>query len=211
MTTEYGLVHADSVQSPLEAIERIASSGGDIWESAVDAALAAADLGDMARWIIGDLALLVGKRYGTNRIDEFARSIGHRKSTVQEYRRVCAYWQKSTRVDFLDECPTIRWSHMRDAMRLKDLKQSVQFLRECADQNFTVEQAAVDLKKRLGKPVPPRKALDVEATLTGIRDNAVTFLVVDTLLPPALDAALREARPVRVVIYEIPSLEGGAA
>lgn len=161
----------------LEAIENAASSGRDVWEMVISAGIDASDKGDEARWMIGDLALLVKKSYGDDAIGKFAKDIHAPVKRVEEYRTVCAFWdrQKSARADFLAELKNVYYSHYREALRLGDYDKAVQFIEDCALNDWTYEAARLEVNKRLGKPEPSAKILDTVARVEDIDGLSITI------------------------------------
>jgi hypothetical protein len=185
-----------------ETIER-AAEHGDVWETILSAAIDAAEQGDASRWLIGDLAILVEKSYGEDRIGEFAKGIGTAVKTVKQYRLVCRFWnrEKSPREDFLAELKTVKWTHYREAMRLKELGKAIEFIEECAINAWTCEAASVELDTRLGKPPPVRKLLDKETAL-GIDRSMLKLSVTYEELQRLIEYGVLKGKRVRVVIYE---------
>ena len=121
---------------------------------------------DLGRWLIGDDALAIETSYGGKEVEKYATGINVPKERVQEYRTVCKFYPLSARAEFLESNPTITYTHMREAMRLKELAKAWKFLRECSQQARTVELARIRLTEMLGKPVPPIKdVFDVQSVL----------------------------------------------
>jgi len=192
---------------PIELLERAAKSGSDIWESCVSAGIEAKGMLEEGRWTIGDLAVLVGKRYTANLIGEFANAINYEVASVREYRRVSRFWwEKSRRLELLER-QQLHYSHFQDAMRLKDPQKAAAFLHECADKEWTVERARVELSKKLGKPVPPPKLLDgLEVCIMSIHKSRIELdvLGMDLEAKEALVNAWAQGKPVRVQIHALP-------
>jgi hypothetical protein len=135
-----------------------------------------ADL-DGRKWSLGDLARLLGKRYGKDIIGTFAAEINMEKARLAEYRRTCAFWLKDDREALLMECRLLTYTHLRDAMRLKDLNDARAFLLRANDNEWNVEQARIELDKLLGKPVPPLTLLDF-STLNYRYDAATRTMTI---------------------------------
>lgn len=113
---------------------------------------------DDGRWTLGELALQIETQYNAHTIEEFAKQVGAEKSRVYEYRKVYGFYADFLPVQkFREETPMLRYSHYRDAMRLKTADKVLDWLNEVNGNGYTVEEARVKLCKRLGKPVPPRK------------------------------------------------------
>lgn len=130
---------------------------------------------DQGRWLIGDLALEVDKRYGKNTVADFAKQINVPVNRVKEYRTTCKFWQNSVRTDILDNNPVITYTHMRKAMRFKDVSIARRFIDECAGNAWTVERAGIEIKARLGEPVPPMNVLNVIARIEHVSIHTGDF------------------------------------
>lgn len=112
---------------------------------------------DTGRWIVGDLACLVVSRYKEHNLDDFAREINVQKASVYQYRQVCAFYEPSTRVEFLETNSRITYTHMRIAMALKSLDRAYDFLQEASANGYTTDEAAHHIGEIVGnggnKPV----------------------------------------------------------
>lgn len=141
-------------ESAIDALESASQAGENIYEAAISAGIQARESGDSAKWLIGDLALLIRKDYGQDTIGQFAGDIGTAVERVHEYRTVCKFYPrraehgKPARADFFD-MPAITYSHMRMAMRLKDFDAALEFLEDCSLNRWKCEKAAIELKKLL--------------------------------------------------------------
>lgn len=160
------------------------------WEQLADAGRRAADDMDRGRFTIGLLALEVEKDYGNDSIGKFAVDIHVEKDRVQDYRGVCAYYEKSIRTGILTECPNLRFSHFKVAKRFGDLASSLAFLREANDNAWSCELTRIKAIERLGQPTPPMKLLDDSGPLS----------VVLARVASALGGTDKQ---VRIVIYEV--------
>lgn len=155
-------------------------------------------------WVIGDLALLVKKEYGENRIGEYAKEILQPVAQVKEYRTMARFWKKSARTDFLT-LEGISYSHLKLAKRLKKFEAAADFVRECSDHLWTVEKAAIELDKRLGKPEPPVKLLDAIATVRQVETHDPNGAVIVLQCAPGVDGFALEAidgKTVRLVVWQ---------
>lgn len=188
----------------LEAIEQAAAEGNDVWEMVVSAGIQASDKGDESRWLIGDLALLVRTEYGEDSIGKWAKDIKCPVDRVKEYRTVCGFWDRelSARADFLAELKNIYYTHYREAMRLKDYDAAVEFIEECAMNDWSVEAARLELDKRLGKKAPPAKLVDSELPVYRLDKCKVTFELAPDAAARLFDT-VDNKRVVRLVVYEV--------
>jgi hypothetical protein len=137
------------------------------YEALCDMARSAAASLDTGRFLIGDIALDVTKDYGNNSIAQFAKDVNIPVGRVREYRTVCKFYEIQHRQKLLSENPTLSYSHLRAAMRLKDIRAATAFLEAAAVNAWTVEQTGVKLLETLGKPTPVMKLLDIEVTVCG--------------------------------------------
>ena len=170
----------------------------DTYEQLCELGRTAAEHIDTGRFTVGDLALLVQKHYRRDTIGRFAKDIGLPKARVNEYRRVCRFWSESERQRLFDTYGRmVNYTHLRESMRLKDKAAALAFVTECGDNAYTVEQAHVELRKRIDPDASiPVKLLDGLGLVIGIRNDIVT-LRVDSELTTALHDAMRAKSPVR--------------
>lgn len=175
------------------------------WESIISAGIEAQNRMDGGRWMIGDLALLVQSEYGQGSVEQFARDIKVELPSVRSYRTVSAFWHResSTRVEILATLPNLSWSHFRAAMQLKDMHAATDMLHTAAAHDWTVEAFRLELKRRLGKPEPPVKLIDIETQISDMKSGC---RVVFTLTPDQyarLIETWRDGRIVRVAMWEV--------
>jgi len=183
--------------TPLDLITHIVTTepAETGWQAVCDAARSAAADEGMNRWLIGDLALLVDKQYGRNRIGEFAVQANMPVSTVKQYRRVSSFYENDTRVSF----ENLSYTHFRSAMALKD--DAVTVLTEAASNQWTTERLTVEVAARRGKKITAKKLLDVEAEIRGgsLLNGTLTLWIAEgDLLATVIDY-----KRVRVKLYEV--------
>lgn len=163
-TTLDGVIGTDAETQPaqtsslnpdmiLDLIDQSIEAGEDPWEIITDAGIVAAADMDIYRWFIGDLACRIEKKYGENRIGEFAKTIHAPVDRVEEYRTVCRFYKKSARAE-ISGVPYTIW---REAMKLMH---PLDFLRRASALEYTVERARIHIAKVLGKPVSTSKLVD---------------------------------------------------
>ena len=195
-TTSITLYTADIIA----AVERKAAQGHPFFEDAVTVCLDASEKMDEARWLIGDMALLISltKQYGADMIGEFAKRINVSVDMAKEYRLMAAYYEKSARTDLLGQLAILSYSHWKIAKQLKDkdledghiggIDDSIAFLYTCADGGWTIERARIEMDKLLGKePKQPEESeekevplLVLEAYVTSIDGKIVTLNTTNT-------------------------------
>jgi hypothetical protein len=137
------------------------------WDVVCETGRLAASQLDEGRWILGDLALLVDKQYGEDKMGDFAKECQVPKKRIYEYRQVCGYWGSSVRAD-LWELPTVTYSLMRLAMRLENVDEARRFVERTASKGYTVDKAHYVMGRLLGlagkRKRRPKKLADFVAT-----------------------------------------------
>jgi hypothetical protein len=108
------------------------------WEELVSAGIEARESKDNSQWVIGDLAVLVAKNYGTSALEDFSKTIGINKNTVLRYRAVSKVWLPTEREYSL--------SH-RHHMILCSRDDRYEWLEEAASNQWSVEELRLRLKK----------------------------------------------------------------
>jgi hypothetical protein len=103
------------------------------WEELILAGINARKQGDQSNWELGDLALEVATVFGEDALGEYAERVGVNLNSLQEYRRVAAAFEMSTRVHILT------WSHHRVAAGEED---RAEWLRQAVDHGWSVSQLA---------------------------------------------------------------------
>ena len=123
----------------------------DDWEALASAGREVMQHMDTGRWLAGDLALRVEKRYGTDALGKYAADIGiAQRATLKAYRQVAARYEKEIRIAF----PALSWSHYRAALRAKD--DAELFLVQAQDNGWPVAELNRAIAAAIGAPVPPR-------------------------------------------------------
>jgi len=98
---------------------------------------------DNGRYAIGELALQVTNTYGKSQLSHFATMINISKSSCYDYRMVSAWLRDNPQCGKFRDEPTLTWSHLKMAARIKDVKEAEKFLNQCADDALTIEQAGL--------------------------------------------------------------------
>lgn len=149
-----GEIPLDQIDLLLAAAER----GDQIWDDAISIGLDCSETDSKSAFKLGDLACAVEKRYGENRIVEFAKTIKRDVSSVKERRTVCRAFPKKVRAEFLDDNPNLFYSHLRKAapiVRKMSLDAAFTLLEQASVLDWTVEKLGVEKDKLLGKQVKP--------------------------------------------------------
>lgn len=120
------------------------------WEALCSYGLQISSSLDKNRWILGDLACIVGTKYGEDFIGHYAKEIGQHKKTLEGYRRVARFYPDRLRVELFEDCPNLFYSHYKNAMRAGNTDDARRYLVECSANNWTVDEASRYLSDRLG-------------------------------------------------------------
>jgi hypothetical protein len=141
--------------APLDfSIEQVS----DDWEELASAGREVMQHMDTGRWLAGDLALRVEKKYGTDALGKYASDIGiTSRETLKKYRQVSERYEKGTRGAF----PALSWTHFRDAMRAKD--DAELWLVQAQDNGWPSAVMARAIAAAIGARVPPRKLWEGQA------------------------------------------------
>ncbi len=137
-----------------------AERGEQVMEEALELGATMAWNDSNSAFIIGDLALMVTKRYGKNKIAEFAKGIRKGVNSVKDRRTVCKRFPKALRATFRAENPNLYYSHFRTALRVEKklgLDHALDFLRTASIDDWTVERTGVEADKKVGKEVKPAR------------------------------------------------------
>lgn len=108
---------------------------------------------DNARWQIGDVGNLVMELYSDRSIEEFAKDINQRKSTVYQYSKVSKFYGVDLRERLKEEMPNLSYSHLREGLRIADTctPDVIAWLEQVSDHSWTADQASHELTKQLGR------------------------------------------------------------
>jgi len=101
------------------------------WKDAVTIGQKLVEYKETSVWLLGDLALQVGKNYGLDSLGKFAAEIGINKNSLQQYRRVSAAFPPNTRSKFL--------SHRHHLILASD-KNRFSLLEQCEKEGITTSQ-----------------------------------------------------------------------
>lgn len=202
-------------QQVLEMVYRKADAKQPFYDEAVAVCLDASEKMDEARWLIGDMALLVcqEKHYGDDKIGDFAKRINISVDRAKEYRLMAEYYEKSARADSLAHLANLSYSHYRIAKQLKNhggLDASIKFLELCADNSWTIEAAIVELNRLLGREPKVKEGADAEAKpepeaviecyITAIEGTTVTLNATNV-------RDLKTGRLYRIEVYALAAEE----
>jgi hypothetical protein len=179
----------------LEAVQRDLEGGLDPYDTAQSIGIAAMDALDEGRFVIGDVLTFLQRTYGEYIVATFAIGIGCNKKTCYQYGQVAQFYPIEERAG-IRAMANVRYTHMRDAMRLRDYEAALAFLHYVADNDLTVEQAGLALKERLGKPTRPAPVFAGELLCITVEDECIGFKTYEPL-------ALVANRAYRIKIEEI--------
>ena len=158
---------------------------------------------DTGRYTIGDLCNLIETHYRGHEVEEFARQINVPFKRVYEYKRVCDFYEPSARAEYLEANPSITYSHLRLAMKFKDYDQAMDFLDDASAGAWTVDQAIREYTERVGKRVPPTRAVDVDAVICGRNTdpNVISIKFPQTEADKLARMAVTGQAQVRIVVF----------
>lgn len=170
----------------LDIIERDLENATDL-DSAIAIGQDAAADEERGRWRLAAIADQLDRAYGKSIIADFARSVNRKRSYVYEAAQTLSFYGLGNVIELVGDTRVITFSHMRDAMRAfrklhpENLDtardEAVHWLDVVAADMMTVEQAAVELKKRLGAPEPV--ILRFTATVRSVGEHHVLLAVPD--------------------------------
>lgn len=199
MATDYEKALDDIIA---EAERVPAGREGDyLYERIQSAGIQASEETDARYWFIGGLGNLLlsrygkgpGKdsKYGKNVIGTFAFDIQTGKRKVYEFVAVCGFYPDFARRALLNECATLKFAHFEVAMRLgKHFKKkhglnaydvAIDYLNECHRMEWGPDEAEAVALERMGKPRPPQKVFEANATLQTVKQvrNEPTLVVLE--------------------------------
>lgn len=164
---------------------------------------------DLYRWALGDLAGLVKKSYGDNRLGEFAGAINMRKKTLAQYRWLAARFSRESGAR--EMFPTLSFSHYRAVAGVADFESAMDYLQQAADNAWSVELLELNVKAAdsedgamVDKPVRYLNAF-AAAYVENLQDGWVRLQFVEGLDVAALKAV--NGLKVRVILESIPESE----
>lgn len=184
----------------LTALQEASKRGDDIFEEAVTTAIAYGEGLDNGRWVIGEIATMLGTRYGEDIIGKFAYAIKYRPSTVREYRGMFEFWGDA-RDEVMDRYADCNWTMMREAKRSGNLVEALELLEEAALNNWDAVAIAAELKRRRKKP-QRRKLLEIETDEWALDEQGLILRLGEE----ARDV-LKEYETVKIVIWSLPEIQ----
>lgn len=167
----------------------------DTWEALCDAGRQAVERMDKDRWLIGDLAISATWQADGNLV-EYAREIGLGYKSVYQYRTMALFYPVSTRVEFADT--NITYSHMREAMRLRDPILAIEILREASDNGWSSDKTGYEVSEELkggvgGADDPLEPCTDDELNTLRVKYSANPTHII-----PRLIATIDQLKAARV-------------
>lgn len=139
---------------------------------------------------LGELAnIITGKLLDRPRINlkEFSAQIGVRAGSLSQYRNVVKFYGgRGACFEIFDRAPNIKFTHLREAMRMKNTDDAVEMLLKWAKENYSVDRAIADTKEALGGDSRPASLYRGSGRIINIRDNVLTVE-----LNPADDEIMR--------------------
>jgi len=128
----------------------------ETWEDIVSLGLVAREYKDKSQWVLGKCALFVETKYGESNTDKYAKEIGVDAKTLQNYRWVVK--------SYLKDDPEFKPSSklpfkLYETVATMPKEERTKFLEQADDNNFSIERARVERKKKEGKPIHPAFSL----------------------------------------------------
>jgi hypothetical protein len=117
------------------------------WENLIDVAMVAREWHDKSRWILGDVAKEVVRRWGYEMLEDFAHAVEVQRETLLRYVDVATKFPKEER----EKYPRLSWSHFR-SLSAKEKGVQQKLLEEADNNTWSVEQLGVETKKFLNDP-----------------------------------------------------------
>ena len=187
----------------------------ETYSNLVQAAIDARKAMDTGRWLLGNYVRQLITYYAEHTIEQFADEVGVDSRRLYEYGVMASFYPMDAR-ESLSELD-LTYSHYREARRLGDLDQAVEFLKTIALNRWTVRQTQDALKSmkalagaaipRMGgeftttdnRPVNPHRPRPVWEGITQltVKNGRITF--DPGTLPPDFDPE----RPYKIIIEPI--------
>jgi len=164
----------------------------DDWSALVSAGIQVVEAHDRNRWVLGDIARKVCRKYGQKSLATYAGEVNVRSSTMYEYHACAAYYSIEDRATF----PSLSWSHYRAAMKLKDYDLALNWLGKAADEGWSADTLSKAIKKFLGDDGGDEKVYDQVRTMGTDDDGETPILLFD-------GSDLLRGKRYRVVIYQV--------
>lgn len=182
------------IEQVLYLADKMIAAGEDPWEFLAQAAEREEDDADQHRFNQCDIAAKVVKRYREDSIADFARDAKIPVRRARDYRTVGLAYERTARDEFRASHPSITYTHLRVAARLKSEESAYRLLERAALRTWSSDKTEYVLgrMKRIygdGKITPARKILDIECTVGRVDWE--------------LRRALNPATLVHVIVYEV--------
>lgn len=186
-------------ESSIDALKEMAANGEDIWEAAVSLGIQDEDDLTELRWRQGDLAMLIDKRYGDDRLGSYAKAINVPIRTIRHRRQMSRFYENGTRYRFANA----HYAHYREAMRLETPERALWALEKASQRGWTIERMGMILSRYLkGASTGPRKIADVELEVAAVRGVTASFHFSPEVADRLIDQ-MTQRRRVRIVIHEV--------
>jgi len=133
-----------TIQKPIlvRYLDRLEEFG---WEELCEFGRQARFMRDVCNWWIGKVALTVIKKYGEDKLGDFAREIGLKKVTIEQYRWVVSKFGPDYKPD---EEHYLSWSYYRLAAGTGE---PAEWIEKTINNDWTV----IELEKKIkGLPIP---------------------------------------------------------
>ena len=172
------------------------------WARIVAEGLAARAAADGGRWRIGQLALLIERRYASGAVQRFAEAIGESYGTVRRYRWVAKAYDADVRL----KLPGLSFSHFQAVAGLPD---RLTWLQRARRGNWSVDRLVRESRTKEASPTTRRNRGGLDRlrsaiaelrrtlpTAAGLNDNAIAGAAKEWLTE-ALDELAQEVERLR--------------
>lgn len=123
---------------------------GDDWSELIGIGLTLSAAHDNNRWLLGDLAQKVARRYDESSLAKFAQEIGREVVVMYQYHAVSKFYSTEDRAAF----PNLQWTHFRAAMACKDHDMAMTWLGKASDFEWVTAALSEAMKSPDGEPAP---------------------------------------------------------
>lgn len=151
----------------------------DTYESLVDYARSISEGIDERRWSLGDICNVAMHKFGERSVEEIAKDIGQRKSSLYQYAKVSNFYAVDLRKRLQTDLPNITYTYLRDAMRLGDLDTAMEWLNEASMLGYTADEASRKLTERLGHETRESAIGEITDRFFTTKGNFITIHIDD--------------------------------
>ena len=134
------------------------------WEELVSEGMVARENKDGSQWRLGDLALMIEKKYREDSLGKFAVEIGVRKNSLKNYRNTARIFKKDIRISF----SRLSYSHFQICASQENPKK---WLEDADENNWSCEYLSREIAKQKEK-----KRYTIEGFKTSFQNMVIRLL-----------------------------------